>query len=89
MTVRAFFYRSYRFGWPEISHLADGTVHADRGLGVRREPLWVLLVVLRDGRVIQAKPTVGWLSAEHTTMVLAIRHAAARYGVPAELTGIA
>lgn len=89
VTVRAFFYRSYRFSWPEITRFADGTVLVNRGLSVPREPMWVLLVVLRDGRAIQAKPTVGWLGDDHLKMVMAIKQAAARYGIPAELTGIA
>jgi hypothetical protein len=80
VTVRNFF-GSYRIGLHEVSRFADGTVWA-RGFG----PIWGLDMVLRDGRVIQAKATVGRQDAS-LGLVTSIAQAAARYGIPADLTG--
>jgi hypothetical protein len=80
VTVRNFF-RTHRFGWPEVSCFADGSA-----FGGQSEHWWALRVVLRDGRAVTARGTTR--SGPPTPKTLAaIRQAAERYQIPAELTG--
>lgn len=96
VTVRRFF-RISRFDWAEVSHFADGEVvmsQAGKSAG-----LWALQIVLRDGRSVTPQGTAKlpwWRSKEEreepaipaTPKVLAkIRQVAARYQIPAQLTG--
>src|SRR5215472_3046548 len=74
--------RTYRIGWPQVSHLTDGQVQ------MPNEDFWVLQVVLRDGSVVRS----GWMVTGRSApaeMVERIKECAARYGISAELTGIA
>lgn len=90
LTVRSFFHRRHKVGWAEVSRLSDGSISVYGAEGVRAPaPMWVLLIVLHNGRVIKARPTAAWPGERHTRILTAISQAAARYGVPAELTGSA
>jgi hypothetical protein len=51
------FLRTDRFGWPEVSHFADG--HATVSGGESSAVVWALAVVLHDGRVITVSATAG------------------------------
>jgi hypothetical protein len=53
------FLRTDQFGWPEVSHFADG--HTTLTDGKDAEDVWALAVVLRDGRIITVKATAAWL----------------------------
>jgi hypothetical protein len=69
-----------RYDWPEVTRFADGWVSGDQG-----SKDWALRVVLGDGKAVTVKGTSGKnLSAN----LVAIRQVAARYQIPAELTGI-
>jgi hypothetical protein len=80
LTVRKFL-KTYRFGWPEVSHFADGSTLAGEG-----QAGWALAVVLRDERVITTR-LAGLAGAGSPKRLAAVRQAADRYQVPAELTG--
>lgn len=84
------FLRADRFGWSEVSHFADGLATLSDGKG-GSEDVWALAVVLHDGRVITVKATVAWLRwppSRGPKMRAAIAQVAARYQIPAELTGV-
>jgi hypothetical protein len=84
VTVRNFF-QTYRISWPEISRFEDGS----RWVG-QAGHVWALRIVRHDGRaVISTMASLGgWRAARRSAMlVAAVRQAAARYGIPAELTG--
>jgi Bacterial PH domain len=79
------FFRTYRIGWPEIRRFEDGS----RWVG-QAGHIWALRIVYRDGRaVISTMASLGgWRAVRRRAMlVAAVRQAAARYGIPAELTG--
>ena len=78
--VRKYF-STRRFGWPEVSHFADGGFVNDTD-----DHRWVLHIVLRDGRTVTTSATSSGRTARPKQLA-AIRQAAARYGIPAELTG--
>lgn len=78
--VRKYF-STRRFGWPEVSHFADGGWINDGD-----DQRWVLDIVLRDGRTVTTGATSSGKTARPRQLA-AIRQAAARYGIPAELTG--
>jgi uncharacterized protein DUF2510/putative regulator of septum formation len=78
------YFRTYRIGWPEVRCLADGSVH-----GGQAGRLWALGIVLRDGRVVTASGTANGKRDARPETLTAIRQAAERYAVPAELTGTA
>ena len=84
VTVRAFF-RTSRLSWPEVSEFTDGT--ADVG----EDRLWALKIVLRDGRTVTAGATMRAprrKGKDPLREVLAtIEQVAARYQIPAQLTG--
>jgi len=82
-TVRNYF-RTYRIGWPEVRCFADGSVN-----GGQAGRLWALGLVLRDGRVVTASGTANGKRDARPETLTAIRQAAERYAVPAELTGTA
>jgi len=68
--------RTRRFGWPEVSHFADGQS------SVHGTPVWAPQIVLRDGRAF----TLGeWAwdgkKAPDCQILAAV---AGRYGIPAE-----
>lgn len=84
------FLRTERFGWPEVSHFADGRITLSDGKG-GSEDVWALAVVLNDGRAITVKATAAWLRwppSRGPKMRAAIAQVAARYQIPAELTGV-
>ena len=85
VTVRRFL-RTNRFGWPEVSYFEDGYQIKNRaGL------FWALNAVLRDGQtvtVVTAEQTLTGRSAS-PRLLAAIRQAAVRHQIPAELTGMA
>ncbi len=77
------FLRTDQFGWPEVSHFADGrTTLTD---GKDNETVWALAVVLRDGQTITVKATAAWLkwpTSRGPKMRAAIAQVAARYQIP-------
>jgi hypothetical protein len=82
VTIRNFF-RIYQFSWAEVRCFADGWVHeASEGRGA---DFWALDVVLHDGRVVTARCTMSKKARPKT--LTAIQQAAARYAIPATLTG--
>lgn len=70
--------RSWRLGWPQVAQLTDG---CDFG-GV-----WVLTVLLNDGRAINCPATSLGPLAERGKLTQ-VRQVAARYGVREDLGGI-
>jgi hypothetical protein len=78
--VRKYF-STRRFGWPEVSHFADGGWINDGD-----DQRWVLDIVLRDGRTVTTGATSSGKTARPKQLA-AIRQVAARYHIPAELTG--
>jgi hypothetical protein len=79
VTVRRFF-RADRFSWPEVSRFADGCIETQGGKS------WALDVVLVDGRAVTLKATARRRKAS-PKMLAAIGEVAARYQIPAGLTG--
>jgi hypothetical protein len=73
-------FRSYRFGWPEISRMADGA---------SRKGNWELNVVLASGRVVKAGATNWATKVADPEMLTALAEAAGWHGTPAALTGMA
>jgi len=103
VTIRNFF-RTHRIGWREVDRFADGSVLSlGRGNDLY-ERYWALRVVLRDERqaaadgpgrspgrhgrrrAVTARGTLGEYADPDT--LTAIKRAAERYGIPAELTGV-
>jgi len=78
--VRKYF-STRRFGWPEVSHFADGGWMNDAD-----DQRWVLDIVLHDGRTVTTGATSSGKTARPGQLA-AIRRAAARYHIPADLTG--
>src|SRR5262249_6464617 len=78
--VRKYF-STRRFGWPEVSHFADGGFVNDTD-----DHRWVLHIVLRDGRTVTTSATSSGRTARPKQLA-AVRQAAARYGIPADLKG--
>ena len=73
--VRNQFRRTRRVGWDQVRWFRDRD----------GEGLWVLCIVLHDGREIRAEAT-GY-GGPRPEKLMAIRQAAARHGVPTVLTG--
>lgn len=71
--------RTRRFAWNEISHFADGVTG-------ERVDLWVLVIVLGTGRKVAVECTTASSAAPET--LAAIRLAAHRYRIRAELSGV-
>ena len=78
------FLRTVRFSWPEVSHFADGRTTVSGGESFA--DAWALAVVLHDGRVVTVSATAG--RGPSPQVLAAIAQVAARYQVPAELTGV-
>jgi len=83
LTVRNYRH-TYRIGWPEVRCFTDGSVN-----GGNAGRLWALSIVLRDGRVVTAYGTARGKRDARPETLTAIRQAAERYAIPAELTGTA
>jgi hypothetical protein len=83
VTVRNFL-RTYRISWLEVRCFADGSV--SRGESGR---VWALSIVLDDGRVVTASGTSSGKRDVRRQTLAAIRQAAERHAIPAELTGTA
>lgn len=84
ITVRNFF-RTYRISWPEIIRFEDGS----RWVG-QEGHVWALRIVRRDRQAVISTISSlgGWRAARRRKMlVAAVQQAAARYGIPADLTG--
>jgi Bacterial PH domain len=73
--------RTHRVSWPEVRCLSDHMLDPARG-----PQLWALCVVLRDGRRVTAEGTGMRVPVQAGTLA-AIRQAAERHGIPADLTG--
>jgi hypothetical protein len=73
--------RTHRFSWPAIRRFADGSA-----LGDTSRAYWAVRVVPRDGKAVTAAATIR-SGAPWPPMVAAVQQAAARYGIPADLTG--
>jgi Bacterial PH domain len=82
VTVRKFL-RTVRVGWPEVSRFEDGRVAIDAG----RAWAWALNIVPRDGRAITIPMGSPLSETTSPNPLIAIRQAAARHEIPAELTG--
>ena len=70
--------RSWRVGWPQVAEFVDG------GDGSQ----WALTVLLVDGRAVTCAATAGIPLCDPPT-VRVLREVAARYGVRADLGGVA
>lgn len=81
LTVRNYF-RSYRFGWPEVKCFADGSAHCGESGWV-----WALSIMLHDGRAVTAGGTMASGRGCIPPGLAAIRQAAERYAIPGGLTG--
>jgi uncharacterized protein DUF2510 len=64
--------RVRRFAWAEVSRLADGSVYNQGHYD------WALLIVLHSGRKVRV----------HGANLPVLRQVAARYGIPADVTGV-
>ena len=80
-TIRNYF-RTFRFGWPEVNCLADGSAYAGAD-GWK----WALSLRLHDGRAVTATGTMASGPRRMPEVLAVIGQAAERYAVPAELTG--
>jgi hypothetical protein len=85
------FSRSYRLGWPEVSHFADGNlVMRDQGGSME---LWALQIVLYDERAVTAAATmrIPWTAKKESPslpkVLATLEQVAAHYRIPAQLTG--
>jgi len=76
------FFRTRRYSWPEVSHFADGG-----GIDDEDDQYWKLSIVLRDGRTVTTDATCGGNKTASPKQLAVIRQAAARYQIPADLTG--
>jgi hypothetical protein len=70
------YFRTVRASWHEVACFADGTTNGRN---------WALKVLLRDGRVLTATSTRARVGSPY--ILAAAQEAAARHGVPAQLTG--
>jgi hypothetical protein len=77
------FFRSHRFTLAEVGCFTDGSSR-----GGESRHWWALCVVLRDGRAVTARGTTRDGRPSEKTLT-AIRKAAGRFQIPAELTGVA
>jgi hypothetical protein len=79
-------FQTRRIGWPEMGRFKDGS----RWTGGQAGRVWALRVVRGDGRAVvstmASRPGLG--QARRSEIIEAVREAAARYGVAAELTGV-
>jgi hypothetical protein len=80
-TIRNYF-RTFRFGWPEVNCLADGSAYAGAD-GWK----WALSLMLHNGRAVTATGTMTSGPRRMPEVLAVIGQAAERYAVPAELTG--
>jgi len=79
------FLHTYRISWPEVRCFADGSIS-----GEKSGRLWALRIVLHDGRVVTAEGTARRKQTDASPETLvAVRQAAERHAVAAELTGVA
>jgi hypothetical protein len=81
LTVRHSASRAERFAWAEISRFAEKSDSDDGAL------VWYWVIVLRNGRKLPVGGTHGCMPSPETGA--AIRQLAERYGIPAEVTGVA
>ena len=81
------FRRTDRFGWHEVSHFADGCARLNDGVH-DDQYAWALAVVLHDGRAITMNATAALPKWRGPKVRAAIAPVAARYQIPAELTGV-
>jgi hypothetical protein len=72
--------KTNRYSWPKVIRFEDGWVSGDQG-----SKDWALRVVFGDRKAVTAKGTSG---KNQSANLVAIRQVAARYQIPAELTGI-
>jgi hypothetical protein len=81
--------RTCHFGWPEVSHFADGNVLGlSPNEGEVEDPQWALRIVLRDGRSVTVGATAGiWSGSAGPKKLATVRYVAERHAVPARLTG--
>lgn len=85
VSIRGFL-RTDRFGWPEVSHFADGCARLNDGKDVAL--VWAVAVVLHGGRAITVQATAAWPARRGPKVRAAIAQVTARYQIPAELTGV-
>ena len=78
VTVRQFL-RTCHFGWPEVSHFADGRNNVGHGW----EPNGVLKIVLRDGRAVQVGATMGLGRSARRKLLATVGAVAELYAIPA------
>jgi hypothetical protein len=77
VTVRNYF-RTYRFGWPEVTRLVDGSPWYG---------YWALSVLVTGGGAVTASGTASRFKARPETLT-AIRQVAECHGIAARLTGL-
>jgi hypothetical protein len=88
VTVRNYF-RTYRFGWPEVTSLVDGSAMVPGSAGLLPGAglaCWALSVHAADGRAVTATGTASPFNARPETLT-AVRRAAECHGIAARLTG--
>jgi hypothetical protein len=74
-------FKTDRYAWPEVSRFADGWYKTGDG-----DKIWALDVVLVSGQAVTLTATARKKTAS-PKMLTAIGEVAARYQIPAELTG--
>jgi hypothetical protein len=79
------FLRTVRFGWPEVSHFADGRTTLT--MGESSATVWAPVVVLHDGRAVTVDAPA-WSGVPRPKVLAGITQVAAWYQIPAELTGV-
>jgi len=77
VTVRNYF-RTSRFGWPEVGRITDGSVYAAAAGNA-----WAVRIVLRNGKWVTAAGTTG--AKDSKPMMAAIRQAAENHGIPVDM----
>ena len=83
VTVRQFL-RTCHFGWPEVSHFADGNVLGlSPNEGEVEDPQWALKIVLRDGRAVQVGATMGLGRSARRKLLATVGAVAELYAIPA------
>jgi len=83
VTVRNFL-RTHRIGWTEIDRFEDGS----RFLNATDGHAWALRVVRRDGRAVRSQMASHPRCRHRELLVEAVRQAAERHGIPADVTGL-
>ena len=82
VTVRTSAHRARRFVWAEISRFEERCRYDGQSGGY----VWALVIVLHTGQRVSA--CGGWYGEHVLKIVTAVRQAADRHGIPADLAGV-